>query len=287
MLSWLLLLLIAVFVLQNVLAVFFGLDGLLTGARGHPESFMRNWVALSPVNFLAGKVWLLFSYSLLHGSLFHLLANGLLIFFIGRAVLFMIGEGPFLKLYLSGVVMGAIAWLAVSAQTPHAVMIGASAGAFALLIYFCVRRPYEEITLLLFFVLPVRILPKWVGIIALAVTVFGLAFTELPGRDGSIAHSAHLGGMLAGYLFYRWQDSLVGWPQRLFRGPRMGVPAGNRRSYRPKYTVNVGGRSEEPSGSELRQEVDRILDKINEKGFGSLTEDEKQTLNRARDILSG
>ena len=45
-----------------------------------------------------------------------------------------------------------------------------------------------------------------------------------------------------------------------------------------------GGKSAR-RGSNLREEVDRILDKINSSGFGSLTDEEKDTLNRAKELL--
>jgi hypothetical protein len=52
---------------------------------------------------------------------------------------------------------------------------------------------------------------------------------------------------------------------------KLGAPAG--------YSVNLDDREM------VEQEVDRILDKINEKGFGSLTEDEKRTLDKAKSLL--
>jgi hypothetical protein len=48
----------------------------------------------------------------------------------------------------------------------------------------------------------------------------------------------------------------------------------------PPYHVNLTDRDH------LRAEVDRILDKINSKGFGALTSEEKKTLDEARDLLS-
>ena len=57
------------------------------------------------------------------------------------------------------------------------------------------------------------------------------------------------------------------------RAAEVGAPS-------PAYSVNVGDRGH------LRAEVDRILDKINSDGFGSLSADEKRVLDEARDLIS-
>lgn len=291
MMGWILIVNAAVFVLQNVLQLFFGIDGLLSGP-GPRGGFLPDWFALTMPNLMDFKVWTLGTYSLFHGSLFHLLANFILIFFVGRMVETIVGEQGLLRLYVLSVLCGGIGWALVHWGDPRGMVIGASGGALGILIYFCLRRPNEPITLLLFFVFPVTVLPKWVGWATLGIGLFGLAFNELGPRSDGIAHSAHLGGMLGAFLFYRFEP----W----FRGlslPRVrfgGRP--NEKSLRPRYRVNLSGeapakparekqRRDGKGAKDLRGEIDRILDKINAKGFGSLTAEERETLNRAKELL--
>ncbi len=297
MYGWILIVNIAVFLIQNILQLFFRVNGLLDVPGGPYGGILPNWFALTESNLADFKIWTLLSYSLFHGSMFHLLGNGIVIFFIGRMLEAKIGAASLLKLYLFAVVGGGIAWAAVNWTGPGGLVIGASAGALGLLIYFCLRSPNEPITLLLFFVFPVTVLPKWIGWGILGLEVFGLVFSEIGSSrelfsssdNLRIAHSAHLGGMAAAFIYFRYES----WFRRLSL-PRIRLGGGKKgQTARPRFRVNVsdggapkksGGKSAR-RGSNLREEVDRILDKINSSGFGSLTDEEKDTLNRAKELL--
>ena len=298
MYGWILIVLIAVFLLQNILQLFFGMDGLLRERAVRAGGFLPDWLALSESNFAEFKIWTLFSYSLFHGSLFHLLANALVIFFVGRMVEMQAGGESVLKLFILAAVGGGLFWTIVNWGLTGGVLIGASGGALGILIYFCLRNPNQPITLLLFFVIPVTVLPKWIGWGLLALETFGLVFTELSARGEffpesqglGIAHSAHLGGMAAGFLFFRYES----WFRKLSI-PKIRIGnSSSKGAVKPRYRVNVSKTASSPAvkskkadkkGGNLREEVDRILDKINTSGFGSLTEQEKETLNQAKELL--
>lgn len=290
--AWILIVNATVFVLQNVLQLMFGIDGLLraSGGRG---GFLLDWFALTEGNLMQGKVWVLLTYSLFHGSFFHLLVNSLLIFFVGRIVEMISGGAALLRVYILSVFLGGAAWALVNLFTHSGgLVIGASGGAMGILIYFCLLRPNEPITLLLFFVLPVTVLPKWVAWAVLAFETFGLVFSEIGPMNDFVAHSAHLGGMAGGFLFFKFESWF-----RKFSLPRIRFGKGRKddTAVRPRYKVNVSSpkpapvqrkKSPEVKGSkDLRSEIDRILDKINADGFGSLSEDERQTLNKAKELL--
>jgi hypothetical protein len=163
---------------------------------------------------------------------------------------------------------------------------------------FAAINPNRPITLLLFFIVPVTFKPKWIVIFLGAFDLFGFLFYESVGGTGlgNIAHSAHLGGFALGWLFYRYVYLGKGRPG--FR-PSIELPRWFKRRKQQgdstgAYTVNVGssstGNSPAPASSprhvDMRAEVDRILDKINTKGFGALTEEEKRVLDRAKDTLN-
>jgi membrane associated rhomboid family serine protease len=277
-LKWILLGTIAVFILQNVFELWFRQSPFLS-------TFFNRFFALSPDAISNGFIWTLVSYAFLHHTqnLFHILANLLIIFFIGRILLPVLGTRRFTELYFGAAFLGGVLWLLVSLVSGGGIVIGASGAAMGLLICFACMYPNKPITFLLFFVIPVTLKPKYIAFGLLAFDLFGFLFSELPGTGVThTAHSAHLGGMLAGFLFFRYMLArpeherqektaveLPAWfkKKKTQNGPR-------------NFSVNLTNRQV------LKQEVDRILDKINSEGFGALNEEEKKTLDRAKDLLN-
>lgn len=242
------------------------------------------WLALSPAGIAQGQVWTLLSYALLHGGLLHLFFNGLALLLLGREVEPLLGTRRFLLLAAGAVLLGGLCWLALHLLSGGGALVGASACVAALFIFFACVYPEREITFLVFFVLPVTLKPKYLAWGLLAFDGLGLLFSELPGGafESGIAHSAHLGGMLAGWLHYRFVFANRGF-DRAAAAPRLALPGWLRRSPRPDQARD---NPTPPPSPDLRAEVDRILDKINSRGFGSLTNEEKRLLDKARDLLS-
>lgn len=241
-----------------------------------------NLFALSGANVSKGFVWTLVSYSFLHANVWHLLLNMLLLYFMGSIVEEVEGSKRFLYVYFLGTTIGGLLWLLFHSAMPHQLM-GASAASLGLLIYFCLYQPDRPITLLLFFVIPVTLKPRWVMWAVIALDLFGFLFQEM-GQGSSFANSAHLGGMLAGFICYRvfQGDSTVS-----FGGIGAGASANwikrktSKVFSKTTFRINMGAKAKE----DLSQEVDRILDKINDHGFGALSEEEKRILDQARDNL--
>jgi membrane associated rhomboid family serine protease len=271
---------VAVFVLQQVMNVFF------PGFGGRQNTFLADWFALSGEHFRELKVWTILSYGLLHSTagFFHILGNMLGLFFIGRILEPILGRERFLLLYIGGTLLGGAVFLAFHFGE-SGLVVGASASVMALLALFCLLFPERPITLLLFFILPITMKPKWVFRAAIAISIGGLLLYELPGQS-IVAHSAHLGGLAAGVLYFRFVHNRSGsfFSQSNAR-PAMEEPEWFKRKQKSKPTITYQV-NRSSNRDELQREVDRILDKINATGFGSLDEDEKQTLDRAKDILS-
>jgi hypothetical protein len=161
--------------------------------------------------------------------------------------------------------------------------VGASGAIYAILLAFGMIFPEERIFI---FPLPIPIKAKWfVGIYA-AIELFSALAT--PGD--SVAHFAHLGGMLFGFLMIRyWRkhpesdrygrsngqqffDKLrTNWENRSHRNA--DAPRNSRQDDRST-------RHTEESSTEKtnQQEIDRILDKIRRSGYDSLTDEEKRKL---------
>jgi membrane associated rhomboid family serine protease len=254
--------------------------------------FTSRWVALTPENILHGRVWTLATYGLLHEpqNLWHLIGNALTILFIGRLLLPAVGARRFFATFASGVVAGGVLWLGVNffRLGTFPLLIGASGGAYALFALFCCRFAYERMTFLLFFIIPITVIPRYLLMVTGGITALFFFFAELfpIGAASGIAHSAHLAGLLAGIVAHRVMNRAETEPDEE-PAPRRPVelPAWMRKRKdtpepQPAFKVNITAREN------LKAEVDRILDKINTSGFGSLTAEEKRTLDAARTLLS-
>jgi len=248
-----------------------------------------DWLQLTFSGLQKWHLWQLVSYSFIHPvadipSVFVVVFNLMSLYLLGREMESLLGTKRFLTLYFGAVLLGAVAWLAVNYRF-GGVLMGAWPGIAACLTLFACLNPDQEIRMLFLFV-PVTIRPKYLVWFVAAVECCGLAFWEIRGQISPLgyAHSAHLGGMLAGYLYYRlvhqreWLNpdgrsaiELPGW-LRKSRKTAATTPA--------KFKVNLTNRED------LKTEVDRILDKINSEGFNALTPEEKQLLDEARDQLS-
>lgn len=149
-------------------------------------------------------LWQLITYAFLHGGLAHIFFNMFALYMFGGALESFWGGRRFLVFYFVSVLAAAATQLAVQwiSQTGEPV-IGASGGIFGLLLAFAWYFPRQRI-LLLFPPIP---MPAW-----LFVTLYGALelFLGVSGAQSSVAHFAHLGGMLGGalmILIWRAQDA--------------------------------------------------------------------------------
>jgi membrane associated rhomboid family serine protease len=139
-------------------------------------------------------VWQLFTYQFLHGGLFHLLFNMLALWMFGCDLERRWGSQFFLKYYFVSVVGGGILnTLFLPGQV--APSIGASAGIYGILLAYGLIYPNQIVYF--YFLFPIK-MKHFVWIIG------GIAFySSIASGQGGIAHLAHLGGMLFGYLYLR------------------------------------------------------------------------------------
>lgn len=257
---------IAIFILQQLTHVWFN------------TIFLEKYFALSPANIKSGYIWTLVTYSFLHGGLLHILVNMLAIYFVGQILEPIIGSKKLLQVYFVSVLLGGLAWLLLS-QGHGQILVGASAAGFGLMTFFCLLYPERPITVLLFFIIPITAKPKWIlwGMLAVEACLF--LFYELPGKS-FIASSGHLGGILGGFIMY--QILMSKWGNLFAVGQSKITPKWLKKAQSPKisgakYTINISNKET------TQEEVDRILDKINEQGFGSLTHKEREILHRSQD----
>jgi membrane associated rhomboid family serine protease len=175
-----------------------------------PAPFTAKYLELSLGGFLHGYAWQLLSYQFLHGSWPHVLLNSWALFVFGRAVEWTVGKTRFVTLYfLSGIIGGLFQMLAAFLWPYYfdAPVVGASAGVMGVTAAFAMLFPNQQLIMLLFFIIPIRLRAISMLWIILVVTGLGIAFYDsriaiLLG--GNVAHFAHLGGILAGLAITRF-----------------------------------------------------------------------------------
>lgn len=140
------------------------------------------------------QVWQLVTYAFLHGNLTHLLFNLMALWMFGAPVEQVWGARRFTTYYLvcvtgAGVCQLLVSWL-FGSQMP---VIGASGGVFGLLLAYGLLFPTQQV-FLLFPPIPMKA--------QTLVIVYGVAelLLGVTGWQPGIAHFAHLGGMLFGWL---------------------------------------------------------------------------------------
>ncbi|MDH4105337.1 MAG: rhomboid family intramembrane serine protease [Gammaproteobacteria bacterium] len=147
------------------------------------------------------EVWQLLTYGFLHGGLTHLFFNMFALYMFGGEIERLLGTRRFITYYLVCVVGAAVAQLVVisNINAPPVPTVGASGGVFGLLLAFGMAFPQRRIMLLF----PPIPMPAW-----LFVTLYGLLelYLGVTGSGQGVAHFAHLGGMVAGFvLLMRWR----------------------------------------------------------------------------------
>jgi membrane associated rhomboid family serine protease len=139
--------------------------------------------------------WQLLSYAFLHGGFAHLAFNMFALYMFGPDIERLVGSRRFLIYYLVCVVSAAAAQLLVlnAVGNPPVPTVGASGGIFGLLLAFGLAFPHRKLMLMF----PPIPMPAW-----LFVTLYGLLelYLGISGRDVSVAHFAHLGGMVGGFV---------------------------------------------------------------------------------------
>lgn len=267
----------AILLMANVAA--FILKLLLEGARIFP---VTHYFSLSVYGLKHYWLWQLVTYQFLHGGFFHLLFNGIAIYFFGRPMEGLLGKAVFLRLYLLGGVAGGLLQMAGASLVPShfgGEVIGASGSAFALVAAFATCYPNRPLTLLVAFILPVNIRAKYLLLLSVAIAVFGMA---IPGD--AIAHGAHLGGIIFGVVYMKWaiawQERTKEWFAGAFRrrAPSRIIPFPGTPGQKPGGVPTSGLDQAEF----ISQEVDPILEKISAHGIHSLTARERKILEVAR-----
>jgi membrane associated rhomboid family serine protease len=146
-------------------------------------------------------LWQLVTYMFLHGGLFHILFNMLALWMFGVELERLWGTQFFLKYYaMTGVGAGLTTLLFAMSPFDFAARmygvptIGASGAIYGLLLAYALYYPDRPIYMYLLFPIPVKYFVMIVG---------AIAFLSSMGGGGGVAHAAHLGGLVIGYVYLK------------------------------------------------------------------------------------
>jgi membrane associated rhomboid family serine protease len=229
-------------------------------------------LAFSPAAALTAP-WTFFTYMFVHAGLLHLLGNMFMLFVFGTPVESRMGSRAFILYYLLCGVGAAVFSLALSNITGVGPMVGASGAVLGVALAFAMYWPDAE---LIVFPLPVPIRARTLVALLIGADVL---FAFLTPGDG-IAHVAHVGGALSGYLYFRMQGLSRRSPQPPPRAVERVVMVQSGSAEPERRTPVTPARPRRRVDADpVAAEVDRVLDKISEKGIASLTPAERRFLD--------
>lgn len=224
---------------------------------------LEAYLALSPRKVIYDFwLWQPLTCAFLHSVIFptHILFNMLMLFFFGFLVEGYLGTRRFLHFYFFSAVFASMVYVGCEFFTNTSTLaIGASGAIMGVMVMAACLYPHNIVYLM--GMIPLRLRT----IIWILVGLDMYQALLLPAN--SVAVTGHLGGALFGYLYYRFADPLREYWSR--HDQRQTRPA---RAAQPKTQAKL---------EDLRQEVDRILDKVSREGMNSLSSKEREFLQKA------
>lgn len=242
------------------------------------EKKLRIWGAFSIQGAIfQGTVWEFITFQFLHGNLMHLLANSFGLFFFGPWMERWWGSAKFLVFYLLCGVGGAVffcslVFLNILPQgNYYSSLVGASAGIYGILIGVAVLAPDMRVSL---YFPPITLTMRQLAIAILAIAT-GSILLKIGGNEGGEA--GHLGGAILGFLLVRYPQLLNWMPTEESRQSRKKIIRPKEFKRRPESKIRPRTKVQLDQATE----VDRILDKISRDGVHSLTQAERDLLQKA------
>lgn len=253
------------------------------------DAYQRNifqWFTLpADITRLGGRPWVLLTHMFTHGSFFGFLGNMLWLWSFGFILQDLTGNRKMVPIYLYGGFAGAFFYVLSSyifpplqATIATSTLFGANAAIMAIAIATTTVAPDYRI-----FPMINGGIPLWV----LTLVYVAIDFGFLPSGNPA-AYVAHLAGAAMGFLFIykmrkgsdwsEWMNSFFSWVENLFDPDKKkaNVKTKDQHFYKVKDSQPF---KKTPNVTQKR--IDDILDKINQKGFHFLTDEEKDILKRA------
>ncbi|MCA9280022.1 MAG: rhomboid family intramembrane serine protease [Phycisphaeraceae bacterium] len=260
-------------------------NGPMLYAWGHFSTYLGFWPKI--------EVWRLVTFQFLHANFMHVFFNMFGLFIFGAIVEQHLGRRKYVAYYLVCGIFGGLAYMLLNLLeavfhinvpgnfgNPSTPLVGASAGVFGVIVACAYLMPNQRVTLI-FPPIPMKMSWMAYGYVALAM------YNLIRGGANAGGEAAHLGGAIAGFFFIRnshllrdffdvFEDS---------RKPRnSGAPTRPPKQKKPrggfKQTEPVGKIGASRATTSDEKELDRLLAKVSESGVGSLTDSEREFLQK-------
>lgn len=238
---------------------------------------LAEMLLLTPQGIRSGRIYQLVTAGFLHLEFFHLFFNMWGLYLFGGLVAPHIGGRRFLLLYLIGAVTGNLLYLVLNWHSAGG-LLGASGAVFAVMVAAALLEPNQQ-----FYIFPLPV-PMKTRTLVICYTI--LEVILLANNKDGIAHLAHLGGVIGGYLYMK-----LSFGNRLSWDPFRRKPAAWRPQFRSGAPepppVGRAGNAAQSGGPVGARELDALLDKVSRYGINSLSEYELARLRQAREEMRG
>ncbi|MGN6530559.1 MAG: rhomboid family intramembrane serine protease [Ginsengibacter sp.] len=245
---------------------------------------LRWFILPAKLSSLAVLPWTILTYMFVHIGVIYTVITLIWLWVFGSIFQDLSGNSKIIPLYIYGGIAGAVVFLATSYLVPslkdqvdYSFMLGGNAGVMAIALATTTLSP------------DYRLFKMLNGGIPLWILTLLYIVIDVAGSHGMAEQFAHLGGGLIGFLFIislrrghdwsLWMHKLYNWFLNLFNPDK---PLPHREKIKEKVFYNTSGTKpfiKRPVVTQQR--IDEILDKINQKGFTHLSEEEKTILKKA------
>lgn len=283
--------LIALIAINAVMFVSFGLIQVIyyisqSTSTAFQYEILRWFIVPAKLSSLATKPWTVFSYMFIHVGFIYTVINMVWLWVFGSIFQGLAGNSKIIPVYIYGGIAGAIFFVAASYAFPnlrpeveYSFMFGGNAGIMAIALATTTLAP------------DYRLFRMLNGGIPLWILTIIYIIIDLTGGGEASNHIAHLGGGLVGFLFIvslrkgydwsLWMNKIYNWLSNLFNPDK---PVIQKQKIKEKVFYNTGGQKPFVKRPVITQQrIDEILDKINQKGYNHLSEEEKTILEKARE----
>ncbi|MCQ2208829.1 MAG: rhomboid family intramembrane serine protease [Paludibacteraceae bacterium] len=233
----------------------------------------------SDLNAFILHPWTIITYMFMHTSFIHILFNVLMLYWFGQLFMTFFNQRDLVGVYVIGGLAGGLFYLLAFNLVPYYIqhgssyLLGASASVMAIVVATAVMSPDYQVRIPLIGMIKI----EWIAVASVLISLLGITSTNAGGE------LAHLGGALIGYIFakeYKKGTNIVGWINKLIdwlvdlpkKKSKMKVSYENQSAQR-ETDAEYNARKKQHN-----DEIDRILDKIKQSGYDSLSDNERKQL---------
>ena len=236
--------------------------------------------ALSVHSVKQFEVWRFFTALFLHAGFGHIFFNMFGLYIFGALAAPVLGAKRFLLLYFTAGVLGNLLWFFCNWNNPYYMLFGASGAVMGVILASAMMLP--DIPMMLLFI-PFPLKLKTLAM----VYIFLEIFSQITNSASVTSYLAHILGFVSGYLFMKFcaKDRVVWDPLQSLKGKTASISGNDREPGLPNGWKMTSTVYKKPDHSVSRQELERLLIKLSREGINALTEEEQETLRRAREEM--